>query len=143
VAFLALCACSMQALDANREARQLTADCPPRQKTSSGAPEAAGGARSLSGRLPRNASRVVADVLHQSARDPSPDGGSLLTIAILASADQVLGQSNLAPPGSTVEVFSCGALPADLTGKRIEAIMSLVGDAQGTRWWIWNVRTLP
>jgi hypothetical protein len=141
------------ALAHTRAIGEPSADCPPRRfATMPGAPGPAG-APPPPGLVPSNASRVVADVLHYSVSPPPAPRDtppvhpehvrSSLTIIILASADQSLGQSNLAVPGSTVEALSCGALSPGLTGKRIEAILTLTGDTQGTRWWISNVRVLP
>ena len=66
-----------------------------------------------------------------------------LSLSIISSAAQTSAARNLAWPGSTVEAFSCAPLASDLTGGKIEAILTLTGDTRGTRWWISGIRTLP
>ncbi len=106
------------------------------------------------GLVPPNGSRVVGDVLKRSIWAPGTLRNTLppvhpdqvlysLTVSILSSAEQISGGRNLSWPGSTVEAFSCAPLASDLTGKKIEAILTLTGDTRGTRWWISNIRALP
>lgn len=66
-----------------------------------------------------------------------------VTLSVMSSTAQAPEYENLALAGSTVEAFSCHALPAELTGKRIEAILTLAGDTRATRWWVSHIRVLP
>jgi hypothetical protein len=97
---------------------------------------------------------VVADVLKRSVWAPgtlpvpplpsNPDRTVYsLTLSLASSAALAPEYENLAFPGSTVEAFSCAAIPADLSGKRIEAVLVLRGEVGGTRWWISHIHALP
>jgi hypothetical protein len=101
-----------------------------------------------------NASRVVADVLKRSVWAPgtlpvpplpsNPDRTIFsLTLSLASSAALAPKYENLAFPGSTLEAFSCAAVPAELIGRRIEAVLTLTGEARSTRWWISDIHVLP
>jgi len=101
-----------------------------------------------------NASRVVADVLKRSVWAPgalpvpplpsNPDRTVFsLTLSLVSSSALAPEYENLAFRGSTVEAFSCAAVPAELTGKRIEAVLTLVGEVRTPRWWISDIHVLP
>jgi hypothetical protein len=66
-----------------------------------------------------------------------------VTLSVLSSSAQAPEYENMVLPGSTVEAFSCTVMPPDLTGKRIEAVLTLAGNTRATRWWISHVRVLP
>lgn len=104
--------------------------------------------------VPPNASRVVADVLDSSVWAPgtlpvppwpsNPDRPVFsLTLSVISSAVPGPEYENLALPGSTVQVFSWTPMPAGRPGVRIEAVLTLAGDARGTRWWVSDIRAIP
>ncbi len=101
-----------------------------------------------------NASRVVADVLKRSVWAPgtlpvpplpsNPDRAVFsLSLSVASSTALAPEYENLAFPGSTVEAFSCTAVPAELTGQRIAAILTLAGEPHATRWWISDIHVRP
>jgi len=47
------------------------------------------------------------------------------------------------PAVGTIEAFSRDPLPPGLTGRRIEATVTLTGDTLASRWFISEIRTLP
>ena len=159
LAWLSLAGCAMEPpspiVAGSSAARDPSPDCLPEGSAPpEGGRQAPGGAPPPPGRVPPNASRVVADVLKHSIWAPGTLGNAgppvqpdqvlyTLSVSIISSAAPTSAGRNLAWPGSTVEAFSCVPLASDLTGRKIEAILTLTGNTRGTRWWISNVRTLP
>jgi hypothetical protein len=101
-----------------------------------------------------NASRVVADVLTRSVWAPGtlpvpplPSNPERVVFSIrltvVSSTAEAPEYDNKAFPGSTIEAFSCDAIPAELVGTRIEAVLMLTGDTRATRWWISRIHPLP
>lgn len=103
------------------------------------------------GIIPPNASRITATVVRQmtwppgtldNVRPPVRPNQTLysLTITIETAEPEGSDVSSIAPVGTTIEAFSSAPFPADVTGKRIEATLKLMGDTQGSRWWISDLR---
>jgi hypothetical protein len=148
-------AASSQAKEASSQAHEGSSDCLPERPTppTSGR-QGPGGAPPPPAPVPLNGSRVVAQVVKhvvwapgtlQNASPPVNPHQVLFSLAlsILSSAEEEPGRQNLVVPGTTVEAFSCSTLSLELTGKKIEGILTLTGDTRGVRWWITNIRVLP
>jgi len=95
--------------------------------------------------VPTNASRVTARVVAHATYAPgtlpAPPPVSMtapyysLTLDVISAAPADAGRIGLAKPG-TLEAFSLAPLPTDLDGRRVEAVVQLVGNTQGSRWFI-------
>ncbi len=86
------------------------------------------------GVFPENATRVTAIVQKIS--------GTTLTLEI-QDARQATPDLPMGPAVGTIDAVSREPLPAGLTGRRIEATVTLVGDTLASRWFIAEIRTLP
>lgn len=93
-----------------------------------------GGPGPALGIYPPNATRVTAHVVRQTDRT--------LTIEI-QNARQARPDVAMGPAVGTIDAVSRDPLDPSLTGRRIEAVISLVGDTQTSRWFISDIRTLP
>jgi len=106
------------------------------------------------GRVPPNASRVIATVLKDTVWPPGSLQNTLpalqsdqklysITVEIHASDQERSDLSSWAVPGSIIEAFSSEVRASDLVGKRIKATVKLIGETDRVRWWISNISTLP
>jgi len=86
------------------------------------------------GVFPPNATRVIATVQKVS--------GDTLTLEIL-EARQARPDVAIGPAVGTIEAVSRGLLDPALAGRRIEAVVSIVGDTLASRWLISEIRPLP
>ncbi len=105
-----------------------------------GAPRGSGPARA---NVPANASRVTALVLKHTTylpgtlAAPPPVLPSAtyysLTLDVRSATAARADALSLAQPG-VIEAFSQQPLPADLDGRRVDAVVRLAGDTLGSRW---------
>src|SRR5438093_5170386 len=124
VAVLAAGACGPSFPSPGRTASQ---PLPPRGAQQPG-PGPAGGV------FPPNATRGFATVQKVS--------GDTLTLEIL-EARQARPDVAIGPAVGTIEAVSRGLLDPGLAGRRIEAVVSIVGDTLASRWLISEIRPLP
>ena len=68
--------------------------------------------------------------------------GDTLTLEIL-EARQARPDVAIGPAVGTIEAVSRGLLDPALAGRRIEAVVSIVGDTLASRWLISEIRPLP
>ena len=92
-----------------------------------------GGAEAL-GVFPENATRVTATVRRVS--------GDMLTLEI-HDAHQARPDRPMGPAVGTIDAVARETVPAGLAGRRVEATVSLVGDTRESRWFVFDIRTLP
>ncbi|HEU5194596.1 MAG TPA: hypothetical protein VFW70_07630 [Methylomirabilota bacterium] len=86
------------------------------------------------GVFPANATRVTARVQKVS--------GNTITLEI-EDARPARPDLPMGPAAGTIEAVSSEPLPAGLTGRHIDAMVTLVGDTQASRWLVSEIRTLP
>jgi hypothetical protein len=114
------------------------------------APPAGGPALGI---LPPNASRVVARVIKHDVYPPGSPRTSRrplhpartfysFTLEIQTAAPAREDQGSMAQSGVVVEAFSETPLPTGVVGRRVEAIVSRIGDTRSSEWLITDVQPL-
>jgi len=102
--------------------------------------------------FPLSATHVTAKVLRQGSAPvaylPSqpdiPDGTVLPTLTIeIEAARQAHQDIAMGPANGLIEAYSRAPVPVGIVGRRIEAVLTLVGTTRASRWLISEIRPLP
>ena len=95
----------------------------------------------MTAKVLRQASAAVA---YLPSQPDIPEGTVLpaLTIEIQA-ARQARPDVAMGPATGVIEAYSRQPVPAGIVGRRIEAVLTLVGTTRANRWLISEIRTLP
>ena len=86
------------------------------------------------GVFPPNATRVTARVQKVA--------GDTVTLEI-EDARQARDDMAMGPANGTIQAIAREPLPAALTGRHIEATVTLTGDTLASRWFVSDIRVLP
>ena len=85
-----------------------------------------------------------AAVAYLPSQPDIPDGTVLPSLTIeIQTARPARQDIAMGPATGVIEAYSSAPLPAGIVGRRIEAVVTLVGTTRASRWLISEIRTLP